>query len=280
MLKSKYVFFRKQYVTKNPCSCTEWGIREDPKAAHIRLGTVCESMGSFLRAGLACGMESLMSTLSHATVTPEDDYYHYDSPTDRELIFGLKLLDESAFTEIVRRYTGRVTRLAERFITNKYEDAEEIANTAFWRLWDASIKGNLNKLNTSKQLWALLGTITVRRVYEVKFKEDYPTRSGKHKRRNFDIIQCITPDCPRFPPVFDPDEYGEFIDYIRDTLNKISNKRIGDIFVLRIQGCTMKEISEQTGFKKSTVFSRLRSAMRWLNENANSLPVATLEPAY
>lgn len=57
-------------------------------------------------------------------------------PTDHELIAATKLGDESAFAEIIRRYSGPITNYLYRFL-NDYEEAVDLAQETFVRVYYA-----------------------------------------------------------------------------------------------------------------------------------------------
>jgi RNA polymerase sigma factor (sigma-70 family) len=75
--------------------------------------------------------------------------------TDRELV-AIAITNQRAFTEIVRRYQGRVWRLA-RALAIDANEAEDIAQTAFLRLFT-----NLTPQNPVLNLGAYLRSIVVR----------------------------------------------------------------------------------------------------------------------
>lgn len=73
------IILKNNHVNQNPYSCAESLNREAGKAAHGRLRTVCESMGSFLRALRKRKVPLMSTTLSHSCVCDT----HHVSPVEQ-----------------------------------------------------------------------------------------------------------------------------------------------------------------------------------------------------
>ncbi len=221
---------------------------------------------------------STLIPLSYATVSPVDQYNQCRDATDEELIAGLKRLEESAFEELIRRYTERLCRHAYFEMYHPVEEPEEIVNAAFFKLWQAARKGNLEYVETERQFSTLLRKSIRYLIIGIVRNQKAQKRGVKKRRVNFEVIIKIIPDRPVTD--IDPAAFGEFICFVRIRLNEVSELRLGDIFEMRMQGCTFKSIAHCFGISLSTAQRRLQQAKDWLNENANSLPIATMEPAY
>jgi RNA polymerase sigma-70 factor (ECF subfamily) len=69
-------------------------------------------------------------------------------PDDRQLVEQIRQGDEGAFETLVRRKTSKVYGLCYRVIGNG-EDAKDISQLVFLKLWDNAVNSNLRLVKTS-----------------------------------------------------------------------------------------------------------------------------------
>ena len=67
-----------------------------------------------------------------------------DLTTDEDLLNAIRNGDRNAFATLVKRHNRKYYALAYRYVVNR-EEAEDIAQTAFLKLWETSHKWNANK---------------------------------------------------------------------------------------------------------------------------------------
>lgn len=210
-----------------------------------------------------------MSTLSH--VSSVEQYHKYREATDEALITSLKRLDVFAFDELVHRYMNRLCGFASYLIKDRSEEPEAVANMALWRLWNASVNGRLNDLTTSKHLLSLLLLTVKHEVFRIFKKKNCPKRGGKTKTLRIDRYLNIIADCSA--SVTDSAQGREFLKLIYARSKEYPSERLAEIFVLKIQGYTLNEISDRVGVSRTTVFSRVQQIKLLIKRKTKLTPV-------
>ena len=220
----------------------------------------------------------MSTTLSHSCVasttplSPLEQFHQVQEADDETLIAWLKELNELALEELIRRYSGRLCGYACLRMDDRVDTPEVIVNGAFWTLWSGLEKGRYEDVETVDEFLGLIITLVKNSIYKTARDLKTQKRGGNHKRRNFEYILAVTPDSSSSP--YEPEAYGEFIESIRNQLNSISDKRLGDILAMRVQGWLLTEIGERVGIQKGTVRTRLKMIKRWLTKNTGKLQIA------
>jgi len=190
-----------------------------------------------------------------------------ESPETREdsrLVIEAAKGDEGAFSELVRRKREKVFWIAYRIVGDQ-EDARDIAQAAFIRLWKA--------LKRYKPEWSFdtwLYRITVNLAID-------HYRSRGPARVTVPLPQAGEPEPP--PPAGFPRPPGPLEELTRAELGAVFEElasRLGErqraVFVLsQIEGMATEEIAEVMNISPSTVRNHLFQARRTLQESLKRL---------
>lgn len=164
-----------------------------------------------------------------------------------ELLEQFKSGNHSAFEYIYMEYADKVYRFAKRYINNS-EDAEEVVQDVFIRLWDA--RSFINpQLNFDNYLFTITKNLIFNR-HRSKVNETYfktMVLSGLEQEHHIPENEIIAKDL------------SQYIDNITEKLPPKQQK----IFNLsRKQFFTHKEIASQMGISEKTVEAHIYQALR------------------
>ena len=165
--------FRKPTVETGVHTLGQSGVTaRPPRRLQLRLGSVFESMHSFLRLVRNERCLIMSTTLSHSCVvsttplSPLEQFYHFQEADDEILIAGLKELNELALEELIRRYSGRLCGYACLRLDDLIETPEVIVNGAFWTLWSGFEKGRYGDVETVDDFLGLIITLVKNSIYQ------------------------------------------------------------------------------------------------------------------
>jgi len=182
---------------------------------------------------------------------------------DRELVDRLKAGDDTAFTALVHRYSGRVYGIGLGILRNE-QDARDVTQDTFLNVYrrihtfrnEAPFKSWLGRIATNN---ALMKLRTRRRKPEVsleirspRFKDD-----GQHER---DIVD--------FSPLADKvSESRELGQRIRETVEGLPDKYRTVLVLADYQQLSMKQIADVLDLTVPNVKTRLHRARLAVREN-------------
>ena len=178
---------------------------------------------------------------------------------DRELVRKAVQGDEEAFEALVRRKRERIFWIAYRIVGNE-EDAREIAQTTFIRLWKA-----LGKYDPKQSFDTWLYRITVNLAID-----HYRSRGPVKTFEPLEEGERMRPDAQAPGPIASDPLAALTGSELRAIFEKLA-ARLGEkqraIFVLsQIEGMPTEEIARVMGISHSTVRNHLFQARRSLQE--------------
>lgn len=179
-----------------------------------------------------------MTTLTKPIMADMDD--RREAIYDQWLVLRSQGGDAEAFSELVKRWTPRLTRHARRLL-----DTADDASDATQDAW-LSITGGLNRLHDPATFRRWAYRITTRRCAD-RIRKDQRTRKSESR--------AARPD-EQPPPIQDGDE----IDRLRAAIRTLPGDRRIVLSLLYVDALTVAEIAAVLEIPIGTVKSRLRLA--------------------
>ena len=182
--------------------------------------------------------------------------------------------DDDAATDLFDRYVHRLSALAKSRLAPRLKsrvDPEDIVLSA-WRSFFVAARDGRFQVSESGDLWALLTTITLRKLYRTAAHHGAEKRDA---RRSVDLsdLTCLSPD--REPT---PEEAAELSDEIEGLLKPLVpiHRRIVE---LRLQDERVVDIAAETGASERTVRRVLSDLRRSLAERYDiQIPARPVRP--
>ena len=176
--------------------------------------------------------------------------------TDHSLALLVKDGDQDAAHVLYERYVQRVFGLVDSKLGSKLRattDAEDIVQSVFRSMFRGVQAGNY-EVEPGSTLWNLLAVISLSKL----------RRRAHHQtaqRRDVDRLVSLQTVADGEAMDVSTDEFLEIC--VRETMQKLrpSDRKI---LLLRIQGFTLAEISEQTSLSCRTIARRLRTSRKHL----------------
>ncbi len=176
--------------------------------------------------------------------------------TDHSLASRVKDGDQDAAHVLYERYVQRVFGLVDSKLGSKLRattDAEDIVQSVFKSMFRGVQAGNY-EVEPGSTLWNLLAVISLSKL----------RRRAHHQtaqRRDVDRLVSLQTVADGEAMDVSTDEFLEIC--VRETMQKLrpSDRKI---LLLRIQGFTLAEISEQTSLSCRTIARRLRTSRKHL----------------
>lgn len=170
--------------------------------------------------------------------------------SNRELILRIQKDDRVAFYNIYERYSKRLYGFVLRYIKQK-EDAEEIVQEAFLKIWESR-----NKIDAYGSFESFLFTIVYnttisllrKRINEKKYLEH--VKSLQHPESSPDLIDEI--------------QFNELNERVHSLLNELTPRQ-QEIFQLsREHGLSHDEIAKKLGISVNTVKKHMVNTLAFL----------------
>lgn len=182
-----------------------------------------------------------------------------DEERDRELMARIKARDASALSELYDHYNRLLFGLILS-ILKKREEAEDILQEVFTKIWENAEKFDLEK-----------GTVYTWIVTMARNKSIDRLRSKVYKEQKKQSTSLDDEDVfhPLYSDESDPLEntiLSERAKIVHEALNEISEKQRKVLQVSYFSGMSQSEISEEFGIPLGTVKTRMRDGMIKLRE--------------
>lgn len=178
------------------------------------------------------------------------------TPTDHSLAKRVKNGDQEAAHVLYQRYARRVFGLVDSKLGAKLRtttDAEDVVQSVFRSMFRGVQTGTYG-VEPGSTLWNLLAVISLTKL----------RRRAHHQtaqRRDVDRLVSLQTVCDGEAIDVSTDEFLEIC--VRETMQKLRPVD-RQILLLRIQGFTVTEISEQTAYSCRTIERRLRTSRKHL----------------
>jgi DNA-directed RNA polymerase specialized sigma24 family protein len=185
---------------------------------------------------------------------------------------GIKAADSEAAAALWERYGDRLVRLARqklRHVPRRVFDEEDIAASAFKSLCLGARKGRFPALADRDSLWGLLMFITAQKIAD-RIAHEHRIKRGRGKVRGDSAL--AGGDAGSLDQGFDglfgdspgPETINIWAEEYHRLLKCLGDETLQTIAELRVQGCTIDEISERLGLARRTVHRKLQLIRRIL----------------
>ncbi|QDU95158.1 RNA polymerase sigma factor [Lignipirellula cremea] len=170
--------------------------------------------------------------------------------TSAELFTRYQAGDQLAAEAIFQRYLERLTRLARSRLSPKLAsrtDPEDVVLSA-WRSFFLGARSGTFALRRSGDLWRLLASITLNKVYRQVRRHTAERRSiGREER--LDLRQEFSPAVDQEPGPAEALALAEELEALMGGLDALGRR----VLELRLQGETLAAIAADTGRSERTV---------------------------
>lgn len=175
--------------------------------------------------------------------------------TDKDLLLALMKDDESALDELIERKTGPLITAVNR-ILNDTEEARDIVQVTFFRLWENRLKFD-TRWSPNTWIYRIATNLAIDqlRSRQSKQKNTEPVKlfiqSGFEDRARRDRARL---------------QEGEIMSIFHELATELTEKQ-RMVFLLReVEGLPSKEVSEIAGCRESTVRNHLFNARKLLRQ--------------
>lgn len=189
-----------------------------------------------------------------------------ESHTVTRLLVGVRAGDEEAIEQLVGLYLDRLAEVGRRTYCRQFtdiprpvEDEEDAALSALESFCTAVRDGKVEDIVNRRQLWKLLVTITIRKVYDQRERATAKKRGGANGASTYSaaLEQAVSDLTP-------PDVAAELADTYREAMRILADEVQRRIASLDLQGKTREEIAEELGVSERTVYRELKDTrQKW-----------------
>jgi DNA-directed RNA polymerase specialized sigma24 family protein len=190
-----------------------------------------------------------------------------DSPDERsetlELINQFQAGDENSAAVLFQRYMQRLTALARVRLSRKLSqriDPDDIVMSA-WRSFFVGARDAKFSIKDADDLWSLLVTITLRKLYRQTDRHFAATRSVAREETPNGALDFPLPELSAGPS---PDAVVETSDLVESLMTHLTQQQRMAL-ELRLQGATFDEVSTELEVHERTVrrwFERIKDLIR------------------
>jgi DNA-directed RNA polymerase specialized sigma24 family protein len=192
---------------------------------------------------------------------------------------GLKAGEEAAAQNVWDHYCEQLVRLARKKLPanrRRVADEEDLALSAFGSLCRGAQEGRFPNLATRDNLWSLLVFITAQKVAD-RLAHDLAQKRGGGRVRGHSAVKGAN-DSDRakdFDGLFGkepgPATLAQWLEEYERLLDRLNDKLLREIAVMRVEGFTVDEIATKLNRAKRTVARKLELIRKiWLAEAMSS----------
>ena len=178
---------------------------------------------------------------------------------EQELVKRLKASSEKAFDEIYRRYAGRLYAFCLQY-GKCHEDAEEIVEDVFIRLWDSR-----NSIRQTSSIKPLLFTIARNHLINAYRR----TLNSPEFAAYVELYGAMADDDASAKV-----EYDEFVKRLHEGISLLPATQQQVVKLSKLEGLDNQEIACQLGLSYQTVRNQLSLALKTLRQRL--LPISPL----
>ena len=191
-----------------------------------------------------------------------------------DLIGGLKIGSGESGEKLFQRYHARIVSLARSKLGSTAllgADEEDVALSVLNALLDGAPRNKFPDLANREELWKLLRTITIRKVWDLK-KQAKTVRRGRGLVRTESDLRTGEDDDEGLSNIegreHPADLALEVADEIQCRLKALSDHQFRLILLLKLEGYTHEDIAVRLGCTRRTVIRRVNSIRDAWNSEA------------
>lgn len=186
-------------------------------------------------------------------------------------IVDLKAQNDRGAEKIWRRFFEQLCAYADQRIAPRYRrhfDEHDVANSAFYVLFDGIKKGRFAKLNNREELWQLLTVIAARKACNARKHHDRQKRGGGKVLGGGALSAGIREQLSGFLNCAEPTSPCQQVEQTsQDLLKILPDDSLRRIALWRLAGYSNAEIAEKLGCVTRTVERKLSLIrMLWARE--------------
>lgn len=175
--------------------------------------------------------------------------------TDKELLLALMKDDESALDEIIERKTGPLITAVNRILNDK-EEARDIVQITFFRLWENRLKFD-DRWSPNTWIYRIATNLAIDQLRSRQSKQKNTEPVKLHIQSGFE--DRARRDKARL-------HEREIMSIFQELATDLTEKQ-RMVFLLReVEGLPSKEVSEIVGCRESTVRNHLFNARKLLRK--------------
>ena len=172
-------------------------------------------------------------------------------------------LDDSQAAEIWNYYFPKLMNLARQRMQNmprRTADEEDVALSAINSFFNGAKAGRFDQLGDRDELWALLVTITSRKVNAHR-KYLLAKKRGEGKNRGESVFGDLATGNRGINQVVDertlPTLAEHVIEQCRELLDELNDEKLQQTAILRFEGFTYREIADRLGCTEANIKKRI-----------------------
>lgn len=181
------------------------------------------------------------------------------SANDNKLLKKFKKGDHESFEKIFNLYSKSLFRFSLSYLGSK-EAAEDVVQEVFLKIWN-----NRKEIKLGTSFKSYLFTITLNSIRK-HFNKLSRSNELKH-----DILYDFSENKPGFDG---HPGYQELLDKLDDLIKQMPEKRKEAFVKKKIEGKSLKEISEELGVSTKTVEYHITEAMKFLKTEFDKLRIS------
>ncbi len=182
--------------------------------------------------------------------------------SNQELLLLIQKDDKVAFYNLYERYSKRLYGFVLKFIKQE-EDAEEIVQEVFIKIWEAR-----NKIDVYSSFESFLFTIAYNATMSL-------FRKKISEKKYLDHLKSLQ-QFEKAPDLTDEIDFNELNEKVQSLLNELTPRQ-KEIFQLsREEGLTHDEIAKELNISVNTVKKHMVNTLSFLKSNINSGQIINL----
>ncbi len=182
-----------------------------------------------------------------------------DKPSDRQLAGQIKKGQTHAFDQLFDRYSQRLYRFSKSLLKN-HEDAEEVVQEVFFRIWKKR-----NDINERKSFQSFLFSIAYNLIVD-QFRQ----RMKDQKYEQFLIKQAQQ----NYLNPGNELEYRELKKQVNKAITELPEQRKKIYQLSREKGLSYKEIAGRLHIKPKTVENHINLALKYIRKRLGNKTLA------
>ena len=179
------------------------------------------------------------------------------SETSTDLVQRWQAGDEDAATQLFERYHGKLLPLVASHLNEKLKprlDADELVQSIFKSAFRVTRQGQI-QFNDDTGFWKWLVTVALNKVFkridrETAAKRDPEREISSQPNRDAHLADCLS----QRPTTMQVVEVADLLETILQRLNDAQKR----ILLLKLEGCTQKDIAEKLKLSEKSVQRRAK----------------------
>jgi RNA polymerase sigma-70 factor (family 1) len=175
------------------------------------------------------------------------------------LVHNLSKGNLLAFNTLYKEYSGRLYSFAFGYLKSE-DEAEELVQEVFTIIWEK--RANLKEELSFKSFLFTIAFNIIRKHFRTKAYLSEYFKTGRGDDKDMQTSQKIT--------------YDSLYQYINELIKQLPERRKEIFIKSRLEGLSIKEISEKLQISHKTVENQLTDALKFIRTNLNRESIPTI----